>query len=216
MQTKVILSHLLFLIVGIIDVYAVIIENRSLELVFKPFLMITLLIVYFSGVNKPNSWFIASYFFSFWGNVFLIYEKSHLIYGLIAFLIVHIIYIKLIVGFLKKDSVSRVIVLSLPFSLLFLGVMYFLFNNLGNMVFPVMLYGVVIAVFGIMSLLNYLQERKEENLWLLFGSILFIFSNIFVGFDNFYDPYHSFNVLLIALFIVAQYCICRAMILKGR
>ncbi len=215
-QTKIIMSHLLFLIVGIIDIYAVVMQNRSLELIFKPFLMITLLIVYFSEVTKPDQLFIASYFFSFWGNVFLIYEKSYLIYGLIAFLIVHLIYIKLILGFLKKDSVSRVIVLSLPFSLLFLGVMYFLFNNLDNMMFPVILYGVVVAIFGVVSLLTYLQNRITENLWLFIGSILFIFSNIFVGFDNFYEPNHSFNILLIALFIVAQYSICRAMILKGK
>ncbi|SEB53769.1 Uncharacterized membrane protein YhhN [Tenacibaculum sp. MAR_2009_124] len=214
-QTKIILSHLLFLIVGAIDVYAVFVSNRSLELIFKPFLMITLLIVYFSGVNKPNTWFIVSYFFSFWGNVFLIYEKSHLIYGLVTFLIVHLIYIKIIIGFLKKDSISRVLVLTIPFSLLFLAVMYFIFNNLGNMMFPVILYGVVIAIFGVVCLLNYLQESKVENLWLLIGSTLFIFSNIFVGFDNFYGSYHFVNILLITLYIIAQYFICKAMIAKG-
>ncbi len=213
-QTKLTIATILFLLVAITDVYAVITNNKVLEIIFKPLLMTTLVVVYLIGVEKPNFWFVSGLFFSFWGDVFLLDKESYFIFGLASFLMAHIIYIKITIGFLEKHLTTKIISSAVPFILLFIGIIYLTYNNLGNLLVPVIVYGITIATFGAVTLLNYRQEKRTEDLWLLLGAILFILSDSLIALNNFYSPKHLFNIAIIVLYIVAQYFICRAMIVK--
>ncbi|WBX70432.1 lysoplasmalogenase [Tenacibaculum retecalamus] len=211
-KLKIIIASLVFLLVAIIDVYAVVVQNKNLEIIFKPLLMTTLVIVYLLSVKKANFWFVSALFFSFWGDVFLLDKINYFVFGLASFLIAHIMYIKMTSQFLKKQFFTKVIRAAIIFITLFTGVLFLIKDNLGEMLVPVIVYGIAISAFGTCALLNYQQDKTIANLWLLLGAILFIASDSLIALNNFYQPTHLFNVLIIVLYVVSQYLIVNSML----
>ncbi|WP_435262439.1 lysoplasmalogenase [Tenacibaculum sp. nBUS_03] len=214
-QTKITIASMLFLLVAIADVYAVITQNKVMEMIFKPLLMTILVMVYLLSVKKPNFWFVSGLFFSFWGDVFLLDKESFFVFGLGSFLFAHVIYIKITTGFLQKDLTAKMITSAIPFVLLLAGLLFLIYDNLEEMLIPVIVYGVTIATFGASALLNYRQEKSMANSWLLLGAILFIASDSLIALNNFYAAKHLFDIAIIVLYIISQYFICRAMIAKN-
>lgn len=214
-HTKITIASILFLLVAIADVYAVITQNKVMEMIFKPLLMTTLVVVYLLSVKKPNFWFVSGLFFSFWGDVFLLDKESFFVFGLGSFLFAHVIYIKITTGFLQKDLTAKMITSAIPFVLLLAGLLFLIYDNLEEMLVPVIVYGVTIATFGASALLNYRQEKSMANSWLLLGAILFIASDSLIALNNFYAAKHLFDIAIIVLYIISQYFICRAMIAKN-
>lgn len=213
-QIKITIASIVFLLVAITDVYAVITQNKSLEMIFKPLLMTTLVVVYLVSVKKPNFWLISALFFSFWGDVFLLDKANYFVFGLASFLLAHIMYIKMTTQFLTKKAMSKIVLAAIPFVLLFTALLFLIFDNLGEMLVPVIVYGITIATFGASTLLNYQQEKTTANTWLLLGALLFIASDSLIALNNFYQPKHLFDVSIIILYVVSQYLIVKAVITK--
>ncbi|MDP2540871.1 hypothetical protein CSC81_14250 [Tenacibaculum discolor] len=215
-QTKITLASIVFLVVAITDVYAVITQNKTIEMIFKPLLMTSLAVVYLVSVKKPSFWLLSALFFSFWGDVFLLDKANFFVFGLASFLVAHVVYIKITTSFLYKDSAVRILTSAIPFVLLFVGLLGLIYNNLGDMLLPVIVYGVAISTFGTAALLNYRQQKTTANTWLLLGAILFIASDSFIALNNFYMPKPLFNIAIIVLYIVSQYLIVKAIIAKEK
>jgi uncharacterized membrane protein YhhN len=184
-------------------------------MILKPLLMTALVIVYLLSVKKPNFWLVSGLFFSFWGDVFLLDKTNYFVFGLASFLIAHFMYIKMTSKFLNKPSISKIIKSAIPFVLLFACLLFLIKDNLGEMLIPVIVYGLAISTFGTCALLNYQQEKSTANTWLFLGALIFIASDTMIALNNFYSPKHLFDVLIIALYIVSQYLIVKAMIAKN-
>lgn len=215
-QTKITLVSIVFLLVAITDVYAVITENKTVEMIFKPLLMTSLAVVYLVSVKKPSFWLLSALFFSFWGDVFLLDKTNFFVFGLGAFLVAHIIYIKITTSFLHNDSAKRIITSAIPFLLLFAGLLGLVFNNLGEMLLPVIVYGITISTFGTAALLHYRQQKTIASSWLLLGAILFIASDSLIALNNFYSSKRLYDIAIIVLYAVSQYLIVRAIIIKEK
>ncbi|MGG6230525.1 lysoplasmalogenase [Tenacibaculum sp. SDUM215027] len=215
-QTKVTVASIVFLLVAIADVYAVIVQNKTVEMIFKPLLMTSLAVVYLASVKKPSFWLLSALFFSFWGDVFLLDKTNFFVFGLASFLVAHVVYIKITTNFLYKDSAIKTLTSSIPFVLLFVGLLGLIYNNLGDMLLPVLVYGIAISTFGTAALLNYRQQKNTANSWLLLGAILFITSDSLIALNNFYTPKRLFDIAIIILYIVSQYLIVKAIIAKEK
>jgi len=215
-QTKITLASILFLLVAIADVYAVITQNKTIEMIFKPLLMTTLAVVYLVSVKKPSFWLLSALFFSFWGDVFLLDKEKFFVFGLGSFLVAHLVYIKITTDLLFKDLTVKIITSAIPFVLLFVGLLGLIYGNLGDMLLPVIVYGITISTFGTAALLNYRQQKTTANSWLLLGAILFIASDSLIALNNFYTPKHLFNIAIIVLYIVSQYLIVKSIIAKEK
>lgn len=213
-QTKITIASLLFLVVVFVDVYAKITVNELLETIFKPLLMTTLVVVYLVSVKKPNFWFVSALFFSFWGDVFLLFKEKFFVFGLASFLVAHILYIKITADFIKKFSPKQLILSAVPFVIFFLGFIFLIKENLGEMLIPVVVYGLTISTFGAITLLNYINQKSTENLWLFLGAIIFIASDSMIALNRFYEPQEMYSVAIMITYVVAQYLICKAVIVK--
>ena len=213
-QTKIIIASIVFLLIAITDVFAVINQNKSLEIIFKPLLMVTLVIVYLLSVKKANFWLVSALFFSFWGDVFLLDKTNSFVFGLASFLVAHIMYIKMVSNFLQKTSVIKKVTAAMPFVILFATLLYIIYPNLNNMLLPVIVYGIAISTFGTLALLNYYQKKSKENTCLLLGSVLFIMSDSLIALNNFYSPDNVLNILIIILYIVSQYLIVKSQVIR--
>ena len=215
-QTKITLASIVFLLVAIADIYAVITQNKTIEMIFKPLLMTTLAVVYLVSVKKPSFWLLSALFFSFWGDVFLLDKEKFFVFGLGSFLVAHLVYIKITTDLLFKDLTVKIITSAIPFVLLFVGLLGLIYGNLGDMLLPVIVYGITISTFGTAALLNYRQQKTTANSWLLLGAILFIASDSLIALNNFYTPKRLFDIAIIVLYIVSQYLIVKSIIAKEK
>lgn len=212
-MNKKLLLKVLFFIVLACDVYAIATNNKPLEMIFKPLLMPILASWYLLSVKKPSFWFLSALFFSFWGDVLLLFEEKYFVFGLASFLVAHLLYIKLTSTYLKKSiSVADFIKATAPFLLFFSAIIYVIYNNLNEMLAPVLVYGLVIACFGATTLVNYTYDKTRENLLLLLGAIIFIVSDSIIALNVFYKLSMLNNILIIILYSIAQFLICTAVI----
>ena len=215
-KTKTTLATALFFIAAVADVYAIITGNETLETYAKPLLLTLLAVVYLVSANKPVFWYVLGMFFCFVGDVLLMFKGANFfMYGLAAFLLGHIVYIKITVGFLPKDLTVKMITSAFPFVVFFGVLMYLIYPNLGEMLLPVLVYGVTISTFGSVAFLNYRGEKSTENLWLFIGAIIFILSDSLIALNKFYEPNELYGVTIMVTYILAQFLICKAMIVKS-
>ena len=123
---------ILFIVVLLADLIAVYLGKEILRYATKPLLM-PLLVIYFVSVVKffvssLKKWMILALAFSWLGDVLLIFESansSFFIFGLVAFLIAHMLYIILFDQIRIKEKVKQSL-----FPLLPIAVYYFLLISL--------------------------------------------------------------------------------------
>ncbi len=204
----------LFFIILLADVFAIVTDNHNLQIVFKPLLMIVLGIHYRLSVTRVNKLFVLALYFAFIGDVFLLFDNNlpYFLGGIASFLVMHLFYIAIFSTFLQEKSLSVFAKGIVPFLCYFSLILLLIFNQLNELLIPVLVYGGVISLFGTVSLVNYVQKQSTDNLWLLIGAVLFIISDSLIAINRFYFPHLVFEVLVIVLYAVSQYMICQSII----
>ncbi|AUC84688.1 lysoplasmalogenase [Polaribacter sp. ALD11] len=212
-KTKVISASVLFLVIVVLHILGLLFYDK-LAFLTKPFITISLAVIYLLSVNKVSFWYVSALFFSFWGDTFLLFKEAFFLFGLVSFLIAHILYIKISSNYLKKISYNKILTYSIPFVIAFGSIVYLIRDNLGEMLVPVIIYGLIISAFGTLTLLNYVQQKNTENLWLFLGALIFIISDSLLAVNKFYEAREVYGLSIMITYIVAQYLICKAMVVK--
>jgi uncharacterized membrane protein YhhN len=183
----------------------------------KPVLLpILLLAVYFSDSFTTKKILLTALLFSWIGDIILLFtDKGELyfIFGLVAFLISHLVYILL---FSKQQS-SRIIDNKLVFGLRIIAILaYFaimittLFPKLGPLKIPVLVYAVVITTMLFFAFKGSLKWAIPANQYILIGAIVFVSSDSILAFNKFYAP-----IAHASFFIMATYCLAQYLIVAG-
>lgn len=205
-----------FVLVSVLDLIGLIFNIESLLYVFKPFIMLALLFLYTKSVSDINKWYSTALIFSFFGDVFLMYSgQLPFKIGLISFLIAHILFIKIVMHRIKKVSFLNILTAIIPFGIFLYLLIVTLKDTLGELLVPVLIYGFTISVFGIVSLVNYLETKSTKSIWMLIGAIVFMISDALLAINKFYLPKEIFEVLIMGSYITAQYLIYRSMVLDS-
>ncbi len=207
----------LFFIILLADVFAIVMSNHHLQIVFKPLLMITLIIYYRLSATRVNKLFIVALCFAFAGDVLLLFDNNitYFLGGIASFLVMHLFYIGIFSTFLQEKSLSVFAKGIVPFLCYFSVILLLIFNQLNELLIPVLVYGGVISLFGTVSLVNYVQKHSIDNRWLLVGAVLFIISDSLIAINRFYLPHLVFEVLIIVLYAISQWIICWFIITKN-
>ncbi len=213
-KSKITTANILFFVVVVLQIYGLFF-SEILTFLSKPFLTISLVIVYLVAVSKPNFWFVSAMFFSFWGDVLLLFKSQFFTFGLGSFLIAHLIYIKLISKELKKVSLQKIIVSSLPFIVFLVIFLFVILDKVIDVKAPIIIYGIVISAFGTLSFLNHLQNKNTVSLWLFLGALFFIVSDSLIAINKFYYTQEDYEIFIMVTYILAQYLICKSFIAKA-
>ncbi|MDD3720920.1 MAG: lysoplasmalogenase [Lutibacter sp.] len=203
-----------FILVSVLDIIGIVFKVDSLLYIFKPLIMLALLFLYTRSVFETNKWYSTALIFSFFGDVFLIYSgQLSFKIGLISFLIAHILFIKIVMSRIKNVSFLNILTAIIPFGIFLLLFIYTLKDSLGELFMPVIIYGFTISMFGVVSLINYLETKSNKSIWMLIGAIIFMMSDTFLAINKFYLSKEIFAVFIMGTYIIAQYLIYRSMIL---
>jgi len=205
----------LFIIVCILDLIGIYLEHTTIIFMAKPFLMITLFWYYIVNTKTVNKLFVVGLFFSFLGDVLLLGTgELYFILGLLFFLIAHVFYIIMVVKLLKSTKLSQVLLASIPYLLIFTSLLIILYSGLGDMKIPVIVYAITITVLGISTLILFLQNKTKTHLILVFGVLIFIISDSVLALNMFYKKQPIYPLLIISTYVIAQYLICRFVLLN--
>lgn len=211
-------AQAMFAMTALVNIYAQLQPAGALDAVSKILLMPCLALIFISSASRRSGSvfyiLLTALFFSWLGDVFLLYEPSLpalFIPGLVAFLITHLIYIYLFrrMRYPALNTPPRAFIFSRIVFLVFVGSFLYtlLFARLGEMTLPVAFYTVVIIAMAIMALLR--KERTTEKSFLLVygGALLFVLSDALLAIDRFHSPVQLGPALIMASYILAQYLI---------
>jgi len=215
-STKIITASIFFLLVSVADIYAIVVGNQEIEMIAKPLITTSLVILYLLSVSKPNFWYVSALLFAFWGDVLLLFPDQFFVFGLASFLLAHVLLITVSSRFLQQVSKLRILVHSLPFVVILAVLLYLIYPNLEELLIPVIIYGIVISVFGVVAFLVYTNDKSIANSWLFLGSLIFILSDSILAINKFSQSSEFFGIAIMITYIIAQYLICKAMIAKTK
>jgi len=187
---------LLALVVAVVDWVAVQSENKPVEYIAKPGVMIVLFVWLWqvSSFKGPLLWFGLGLLFSMAGDIFLMLPKEQFILGLVAFLLAHLAYL---VGF--NQSPPPVNLASLVLVLVVGITAIQLYRRLADglqssghpeLKIPVLVYSIVISLMLISALFTLVRSEWAEGPALLAsgGALLFFLSDSFLGWNKFVAP----------------------------
>lgn len=212
-QNKVRSLTILFFAVSILHIIGILTNNSFFQIVFKPLIILSLIALYYDSVDKVNKWYVFALLFSFIGDVLLMDKVNYFIFGIGAFLITQVLFIKIISAQLKKSTLTQKILAAIPFLVFFALLIFVLKDDLNELFYPVAFYGFTISVFGMMSLLNYLVDRNSPaSEYLLFGALIFIASDSMIALHKFYETKIFYPVAIMITYFLAQYFIYKFMV----
>jgi uncharacterized membrane protein YhhN len=204
---------ILFFIIVLLELLTGSAESlKTVHYLAKPAIVISLIFLFIKTskpLTKPiKNLTILALAFSLLGDVLLMFvDKSPHFFtmGLVAFLIAHIMYILLFLKHRNKDcSPYGFIILLLTYGA---SLFYFLKEDLGAMLIPVLIY--TIAILS-MATSAYLRKDKVNVLsygFVFLGAISFLISDSILAINKFYQPLLWSNYSIMITYALAQYLI---------
>lgn len=203
-----------FLVISTFYLLLIFFNQDNIAWYFKPFLLpFLILVTYKSNDFHTKKWLLYALIFSWIGDIILMFaDKGELyfIFGLICFLIAHILFILLFIKQKSEANYAKIWQFWLGFTstLIYLGSMLFiLFPKLGDLKIPVLVYAFTISFMLVMAIKGYFSWKKPMNLLILIGAIFFVTSDSCLAINKFYNPILNANFIIMFTYIVAQYCI---------
>lgn len=214
MKTKI--FSFLFLTVFFIQLYAEYSDNNNLRTFSKPLIVITLLVWLFVSTNLKGRFhkrIFTGLIFGLAGDVLLLFQTgraSFFIYGLIAFLLCHIFYIRAFTLDHKSNPNQKnpyFLWAVGAFGIFCTGLFFYLQPRLGGMQFPVLMYAIIITIMAVMAVNRYGKVNILSFKMILYGALFFLLSDSALAVNKFADPIPQSGVLIMATYMIAQYLI---------
>jgi len=214
----------LFLIVSAGDLVALAFSNQSLEFICKPLILLSLIGYYLSAIENRSMVFVQALFFSWVGDVLLLFSTDSelfFIIGLIAFLISHLLFIQAYRHH-RNSHVDQELLgtqkvrYALPIILASTGLIVILFNSLGPLQIPVAAYSLVLCVMVLTALFRY-GRTTRLSFWMVFlGALLFMISDSMLAMNKFFSPIAGARFMVMFTYISAQYLIVEGILLHSK
>ena len=200
-----------FLLVLAADIIGIQINNEILQYISKP-LIIPVLIGYFlsqTGIvaSSLKRWIIAALFFSWSGDVLLMFQPKDEIFfllGLSSFLLAHIFYIIFFHHVRVREGIKSNPWLLLVVAVYYVALIVWLSPYLGEMKLPVRIYGIVISFMFMLAMHMLFIKNKRAGQWIMTGALLFVMSDSVLAINKFYQPFELAGVLIMLTYGFAQ------------
>ncbi|KIA95764.1 hypothetical protein OC25_04195 [Pedobacter kyungheensis] len=214
MKTK--LFSFIFALVFIVQLYAETAGNMFLLQFSKPLIVISLMVWLYSSTNLKGRFhkrIFTGLIFALAGDVLLMLQAGRpmfFIYGLIAFLLCHIFYIRAFTLDHRSNPKHRTpyfLWIVGVFAIFCSGLFFYLQPKLGAMQFPVLMYAIIITVMALMAVNRYGKVNIFSFKLILYGALFFLLSDSVLAINKFTQTIPQAGVLIMASYMIAQYLI---------
>ena len=209
----------LFILVSVGVLLAEAGNSDLVYLICKPALLITLALHYWlvqreqqDAVSKPV---LLAIIFSCAGDTLLMLQEqdgNFFMFGLAAFLVAHIFYILAYRQHQSSDTSNELqglqkIRYAFPIILSGTGLVVILFNHLGGMKIPVLMYAIVLTAMVLAALFRFGKTSSSSFAMVFGGAILFMISDSLIAINKFLEPLPLAGIWIMVTYIAAQYLI---------
>jgi uncharacterized membrane protein YhhN len=182
-----------------------------MEYLVKP-LLVPVLIGYFISqtnkiTNRLKKWILPALFFSWAGDVLLMFEPKDTIFfllGLSSFLLAHIFYILFFHFARLREKVKGNPLLLIVVVIYYAALITLLSPYLGDMTIPVLVYGIVISFMFMLAMHMLFIRNKSAGKWMMFGALLFVISDSVLAINKFYQSFGGAGILIMLTYGLAQ------------
>lgn len=182
--------------------------NTLLKCVFKPATMLCIIaIACLQPDAEPNFYKIAILIglgLSLIGDIFLIFDKTLFLPGLIAFLLAHCAYVA---AFYEVPVMPNSLYSAVLFIFVFAIFIRILWFSLGPMKIPVVIYALVICAMGRFAMARWMNAMDTATLLAFVGAAVFIVSDMFLAYDRFKKPIPYKDIYVLGTYFLAQWLI---------
>lgn len=191
-----------FFLVNVISVNKL---NKLGEQLSKPFLMPTLLLIYLYSTSTTNLFVVFALVCGFLGDVFLLERERFFVFGVVAFLIGHILYILALTKSISFFQIPiPIFIFILPY--IFFGIVVYkkLGSSLNSIRGYALIYIIIILAMSFSSLLR-IRSITSYQFWMPFiGSILFIISDSILAMNEFKKNKKNKGAYVMLTYVTAQ------------
>lgn len=189
-------------------------NNQWIEYISKPLIIIFLVVYILIQTSNTKSalkkWILAALFFSWAGDVLLMFQQNESLFfllGLSAFLIAHIFYIVFFHQVRIKEKLKSNWLFLLIVVVYYAGLVSFLSPYLGDMKLPVRIYGLVISFMFMLAMHMLFIRNKNAGLLMMAGALLFVISDSVLAINKFYQSFELAGVVIMLTYGIAQFFI---------
>ena len=187
---------------------------KSLEIahyLYKPAIVASLIVLVIKTGEHLNRFvktlLLVALLFSLLGDIVLMFSSRSewfFIGGLVAFLIAHLCYIVLF--YKQRGTTFKNWPGTIGFFVYAMGLFYMLYPYLGEMLFPVLVYMMVILAMASAALLRSQTSSLSYNL-VLYGALCFLLSDSLLAINKFYIEFSGAHIAIMLSYALAQYLI---------
>ena len=147
---------------------------------------------------------IAGIAFSLAGDVFLMLPRNTFVFGLVSFLIAHILYI---FAYRSVSGFHLTWWLALPYVVYGFFMLYLLWPHVGDLRIPVIIYAAVLMIMGWQAAEQWWVVRDTSMLLAMVGALLFILSDTTLALNKFRAPVPQRDLIIMSTYYGAQFLI---------
>ncbi|HNP32695.1 MAG TPA: lysoplasmalogenase [Flavobacterium sp.] len=203
-----------FFVFGILYSILILTGYDTLTWYLKPFLLPFLFYaVVKSEVFETKKWLLIALLFSWFGDCILMFaDKSEMyfIYGLVAFLLAHVLFIIL---FSSQKSANKSFkeklfwVGFLGATIYLIGILSLLIPSLGDLKFPVTAYALIITIMLKTALKGTFDWGGNSKYTVMIGAAFFVTSDSILAINKFHSPIPLANFWIMLTYLIAQFSI---------
>lgn len=183
-------------------------EARTAIYIFKPLSTILILVIAFIALRPPSPRYkqriIIGLIFSLVGDVLLMLPGDLFLFGLVSFLIAQLFYIA---AFVSEGGWYRSLLGTLPFITIAIFLAIILWEDLGDMRIPALIYMVVIVMMAWQAFGQWRQTGENRALLAFIGAVLFVISDLSLAVNRFVSPIELSAILVLGSYYPAQWLI---------
>lgn len=199
---------------SVVYLLIILVGREDIAWYLKPFLLPFLLYLVYTFEKFPTkNILLTALLFSWIGDIILMFaDKGELyfIFGLVAFLISHIVYIVVFNKQLKTEIYKNKAIfwMGVGFVLVYLiAMLTLLLPSLGELKIPVVVYAMIISTMLLFAFKGSLHWRNPANIYVLLGAIVFVASDSILAINKFYKTLPLASFWIMTTYLVAQFCI---------
>ena len=202
---------ILFSLILLAELTGIQLKNETIQFIFKPLLVIVLGSYFisktYSVINSLKGWIVAALFFSWAGDVLLMFQAKKEIFfllGLVAFLFAHVCYIIFFHGIRVRESIKSNVWLLFIVVIYYAALISLLSPHLGDMKLPVRIYGIVISFMFMLAMHMLFIKNKIAGRLMMIGALLFVISDSVLAINKFYQSFEVAGILIMLTYGLAQ------------
>ncbi len=179
--------------------YGLSVHAALLCLLVKPLPVLALLgWLHDAPPSEYRRWISLGLIFSLLGDVLLAWPGDLFVFGLGAFLVAHLAYLKAYLSDCRRLAVLPLIIA--------LGLGILIANGLGPLLIPVIVYGLAISAMLWRALARLGTDvPKRSALLAAAGALAFVFSDSVIGINRFVAPFHAAPYVIILSYWLGQW-----------